>query len=141
MTDFPRARLVPELMVSNIERSLAFWTGLCGFEIRYQRTEHGFAFLDREGAQFMLEEVRGDDGWITAPLQAPFGRGINFEIKVRAIAPVVQALQAADWPFYRPPEERWYRKDDTEIGVRQFLVQDPDGYLLRFSEWIAERPA
>lgn len=32
------------------------------------------------------------------------------------------------------------RSDDVEIGVRQFLVQDPDGYLLRFSEWIGDRP-
>jgi hypothetical protein len=27
------------------------------------------------------------------------------------------------------------------IGVRQLLVQDPDGYLLRFAQAIGERPA
>jgi hypothetical protein len=32
-----RARLVPELLVSNIETSLAFWAGLIGFRVAYDR--------------------------------------------------------------------------------------------------------
>lgn len=54
--------MVPELMVKDLARSRQFWIDLCGFEVVYQREEEGFVFLDREGAQFMLEEVRGDDG-------------------------------------------------------------------------------
>lgn len=136
-----RARMVAELMVKNLARSQQFWIDLCGFEVVYQREEEGFVFLDRDGAQFMLEEVRGDDGWITAPLEAPLGRGVNFEIKVKSIDALHKRLVDADWPLYRQMQERWYRSDDVEIGVRQFLVQDPDGYLLRFSEWIGDRPA
>ncbi|WP_082586430.1 VOC family protein [Achromobacter sp. Root170] len=135
-----RARMVPELMVKDLARSRQFWIDLCGFEVVYQREEEGFVFLDREGAQFMLEEVRGDDGWITAPLEAPLGRGVNFEIKVKSIDALSRTLRDAAWPFYREPEERWYRSGEVEIGVQQFLVQDPDGYLLRFSAWIGNRP-
>ena len=135
-----RARMVPELMVKDLARSRQFWIGLCGFEVVYQREEEGFVFLDREGAQFMLEEVHGDDGWITAPLEAPLGRGVNFEIKVKSIDALSRTLRDAAWPFYREPEERWYRSGEVEIGVQQFLVQDPDGYLLRFSAWIGNRP-
>ena len=132
--------MVPELMVKDLARSRQFWIDLCGFEVVYQREEEGFVFLDREGAQFMLEEVRGDDGWITAPLEAPLGRGVNFEIKVKSIDALSRTLRDAAWPFYREPEERWYRSGEVEIGVQQFLVQDPDGYLLRFSAWIENRP-
>jgi catechol 2,3-dioxygenase-like lactoylglutathione lyase family enzyme len=132
--------MVPELMVKDLARSRQFWIDLCGFEVVYQREEEGFVFLDREGAQFMLEEVRGDDGWITAPLEAPLGRGVNFEIKVKSIDALSRTLRDAAWPFYREPEERWYRSGEVEIGVQQFLVQDPDGYLLRFSAWIGNRP-
>ncbi|CAB3835951.1 MULTISPECIES: bleomycin resistance protein [Achromobacter] len=135
-----RARMVPELMVKDLARSRQFWIDLCGFEVVYQRDEEGFVFLDREGAQFMLEEVRGDDGWVTAPLEAPLGRGVNFEIKVKSIDGLCRALRDAGWPLYREPEERWYRSGAVEIGVQQFLVQDPDGYLLRFSAWIENRP-
>ena len=136
-----RARMVPELMVKDLERSRQFWINLCGFEVVYQREEEGFVFLDREGAQFMLEEVRGDDGWITAPLEAPLGRGVNFEIKVRSTDTLYRRLLDASWPLYREPQERWYRSEQIEIGVHQFLVQDPDGYLLRFSAWIGNRPS
>ncbi|WP_338617214.1 VOC family protein [Achromobacter sp. E1] len=135
-----RARMVPELMVKDLARSRQFWIDLCGFEVVYQREEEGFVFLDREGAQFMLEEVRGDDGWITAPLEAPLGRGVNFEIKVKSIDALSRRLRDAGWPLYREPEERWYKSGEIEIGVQQFLVQDPDGYLLRFSAWIGNRP-
>lgn len=132
--------MVPELMVKDLARSRQFWIDLCGFEVVYQREEEGFVFLDREGAQFMLEEVRGDDGWITAPLEAPLGRGVNFEIKVKSIDALSRRLRDAGWPLYREPEERWYKSGEIEIGVQQFLVQDPDGYLLRFSAWIGNRP-
>jgi hypothetical protein len=36
-------------------------------------------------------------------------------------------------------EEKWYRIDNEETCNKQFLVQDPDGYLLRFFEHIAIR--
>lgn len=134
-----RARLVPELLVADLPSSLMFWVDLCGFSVFYRREEAGFIYLDLAGAQVMLVELRGDRYWITAPLDRPLGRGMNLEIKVGAIEPLVASLAAADWPLFRPPEEQWYRSGDVEVGVREFLVQDPDGYLLRFSARIGER--
>src|SRR3546814_12788553 len=101
--------MVPELLVTDLSRSLAFWTDLCGFNIAYRREAEGFVYLDLDGAQFMLEEVRGDDYWITGPLEVPLGRGINFEINVVSIDPILQRLTTAEWPLYRDPQERWYR--------------------------------
>ncbi|MBB1597682.1 VOC family protein [Achromobacter sp. UMC46] len=135
-----RAQLVPELLVTDVSASLKFWTELCGFSVMYSRKEDGFFYLDLAGAQVMLVEVRGENGWITAPLNMPLGRGINFEIKVDAVQPTIAALASADWPLFRPVAEQWYRSDAVEIGVREFLVQDPDGYLLRFSAQIGQRP-
>ena len=37
------------------------------------------------------------------------------------------------------PEERWYRQGEAERGDRQFVVEDPDGYLLRFFSDLGER--
>ncbi|HGI5213010.1 TPA: hypothetical protein ACJTPC_001019 [Providencia alcalifaciens] len=37
------------------------------------------------------------------------------------------------------PQEVWYQADDIEHGQIQFLVQDPDGYLLRLVKIIGER--
>ncbi|WP_439550235.1 bleomycin resistance protein [Falsiroseomonas sp.] len=137
---FDYAKLVPELLVSELPASLRFWGGLCGFAVAYDRPEEGFAYLHRDGVQVMLEEAfRPGRRWITGPLERPFGRGINLQIQLPAIAPVLAALEAASWPLYLAPEEKWYRAGGHESGVRQFIVQDPDGYLLRFQESLGLR--
>ncbi len=38
-------------------------------------------------------------------------------------------------------EENWYRQDDRLLGNKEFLVQDPDGYLIKFSEDLGEKEA
>ena len=48
-----------------------------------------------------------------------------------AIDPILARLAKAGIALFRPVEEAWYRNGDTYSGNRQFLVQDPDGYLLR----------
>ena len=139
-TEFAWARLVPELLVTDIARSLAFWRDLIGFTVLFDRPEEGFAYLDLAGAQVMLEErspVRRN--WVTGPLEPPFGRGINMQIAVPAAMPILDRLAAVRWPLFLPPEEKWYRTGAVESGQRQFLVQDPDGYLLRLSEVLGER--
>jgi len=137
------APLVPELDVTDLARSLDFWTGLLGFRIAYQRPAEGFAYLEREGRGALTVQVmlcRRNGKWEPAPLEAPFGRGINLQIETRGLAPILAALEAAGWPLFRPVEEAWYRTGAMEGGQRQFLVQDPDGYLLRFTESLGTRP-
>ena len=139
---FVRNKLVPELMVTNLDSSLAFWVAHLGFKVAYQRPDDGFAYLDLNGAQVMLEQVDPDAGqWLTAPLIKPFGRGINLQIDVEAVAPIIQKLVQAGCPLYRECKDTWYRADDIEVGQREFIVQDPDGYLVRLVERLGERPA
>ena len=134
-------KLVPELIVADIKRSLHFWTSLIGFRVAYDRPEEGFAYLDLDGAQIMLEQHDPFGGqWLTGAMEAPLGRGINFQIEVDAVDPIVQRLAGAGWPLFRPCAEAWYRAGDVEVGQRQFLVQDPDGYLVRLAEYLGERP-
>ena len=37
------------------------------------------------------------------------------------------------------PEERWYRRGAEEVGLRQCIAQDPDGYLARLQQPIGTR--
>lgn len=69
----------------------------------------------------------------------PFGRGVNFQMVVDRIDPLLRALDEAKWPLYEPPNETWYRVGEDEHGQREFLVQDPDGYLLRLIERLGIR--
>ncbi|APO53579.1 catechol 2,3-dioxygenase-like lactoylglutathione lyase family enzyme [Bradyrhizobium diazoefficiens] len=131
------ADLVPELSVSDIQESLSFWRDLLGFEVAYDRPDARFAYLVRGRLQVMLCELNGR--WETAEMQRPFGRGINFQMAVDRIEPMLKALDDARWPLYEQPNEVWYRVGDLEVGQREFLVQDPDGYLMRFVERLGTR--
>lgn len=132
------ADLVPELSVRDLAASLAFWCGCCGFAVIYDRPEHGFACIQRGTARVMLDQLGADRDWVTGPLEPPLGRGVNLEIAVEDIAPILASLAALGWPLFLEPEEKTYRIGAGSITVQQFLVQDPDGYLLRFSERIGD---
>jgi catechol 2,3-dioxygenase-like lactoylglutathione lyase family enzyme len=134
------AALVPELLATDIGRSLQFWRDICGFAVVFDRPAEGFAYLDLDGAQIILDEIGKTRDWLTGPLETPLGRGVNFQVRMPSVEPILASLSAAGWPLFMDPEQKWYRNGDVETGVQQFLVQDPDGYLVRFSAWIGERP-
>ncbi|KTS35622.1 glyoxalase [Methylobacterium indicum] len=135
------ATLVPELVVADLATSLRFWVDLIGFRIAYDRPESRFAYLDCDGAQVMLDQYNPSARhWLTGPMDRPLGRGINLQIEVAAVEPILGRLDAAAWPLFMAVENAWYRAGAIEVGQRQFLVQDPDGYLLRLGAKLGERP-
>jgi catechol 2,3-dioxygenase-like lactoylglutathione lyase family enzyme len=71
----------------------------------------------------------------------PFGVGLNVQIRVPSIAPLVQSLSTHGHVLFLPVEDKWYRVESQERGHRQFVVADPDGYLLRFYQDLGSRPA
>jgi catechol 2,3-dioxygenase-like lactoylglutathione lyase family enzyme len=135
-------RLIPELDVTDLDRSLTFYVALIGFRILYERPEERFVFLEREGAEIMLEEAAGSGRRLrTAPLERPLGRGVNFQIEVADVAALYARVLDGGFDPFIPMEERWYRRDDVELGNKQFAVADPDGYVLRFFSDLGQRPA
>jgi uncharacterized glyoxalase superfamily protein PhnB len=133
------AALTPELCCTNIKISLSFYIETLGFTIQYQRKEDRFAMLERQGARIMLEEILGTNRtWITGTLESPFGRGMNLEIKTNKIDELYDSVLKAGAPVFLPIEEKRYRVNDILLVNRQFIVLDPDGYMLRFSQNIDE---
>ncbi|MFC5928824.1 VOC family protein [Cryobacterium melibiosiphilum] len=125
--------LVPELLVTDLATSLDFWVDLCGFQILYDRPAEGFAYLHLGTAHVMLDQIGLGRDWVSGPLEQPLGRGVNFQVSVPAIEPLIERMCAAGQPLILAPEDKWYPTGDSEAGLRQFLVQDPDGYLVRFA--------
>ena len=127
-------KLIPELSVSDFKKSLEFYTNI-GFKIKYQR--ENFAMLYFQGSQIMIEKT---NNWSTGKLEYPFGRGINFQIEVDNIQPILNILNKNNYLIFVEPKENWYRKDNELVGNKEFLVKDPDGYLLRFAEDLGSKP-
>jgi catechol 2,3-dioxygenase-like lactoylglutathione lyase family enzyme len=131
--------LVPELSITDFAKSLDFYVRILGFSVVYQREEEGFAYLSLGQAQLMIDQIGKGRTWKTGELEYPLGRGVNFQIQIERIDPLLERLQQNNIELFLPVEERWYRKSDVEVGNRQFLVKDPDGYLLRFTEDLGVR--
>ena len=133
------AKLVPELLVSDHAASRDFYVRIIGFEVCFERPAEKFSYLDLGGAQLMIEEET--DFWATAPREQPYGRGMSLQIEVDALDPILARLAADGIVLFRPVEDAWYRAGEEYNGNRQFLVQDPDGYLLRIFEDLGEQAA
>lgn len=136
-----QAALVPEFICASFEKSLAFYTTVLGFHVRYSRPAERFAYLEREGAELMIEQPNAHDRLFPqVELDYPFGRGVNLQIIVSDVLSLHAKVKEAGHNFFLPLERRWYRRSIDSIEVCQFAVQDPDGYLLRFSEILGTRP-
>jgi len=133
--------LVPELAVTNFTSSKAFYCEVLGFKCSYERPEEGFAYLCLGSAELMIDQIglgrTFENGWL--PDEYPFGRGLNVQIEVVNIEPLLDALKAARHQLFLQPEDKWYRCGQDELGNRQFVVADPDGYLLRFFSSLGQR--
>lgn len=122
--------LIPELTVSNIEKSKEFYLEL-GFKIKYERIENKFCFLELENNQLMIEEINGN--WNTAVMEYPFGRGINISMSVSDVEKMYNKLKNKNFKIFLDLEYHTYKVDEIIYNDKEFLIQDPDGYLLRFN--------
>lgn len=132
--------LVPELIVSDLKRSLDFYCRVLGFQIEYERPEDKFSFLSFQGSQLMLEQDdQEESAWRVGPLVSPYGRGMNLSIQCSDSKALAKSLGDAGIELRRPIEECWYRDNERLHGELNFLVLDPDGYLLRFKQSLGVR--
>ena len=124
--------LIPELSVSSIEASKDFYVNKLGFKIEYERKEDKFIFISFENNQIMFQEI--NNNWSVGLLEYPFGRGINFEMTVSNIDKFYNNVKASNITLFKDLIINKYRKDNETIIQKEFLIQDPDGYLLRFCD-------
>ena len=129
---------IPELSVTNLKSSLDFYE-TAGFKIEYDRPENKFAFISLGSIQFMLQELSENDKWDIGELKYPFGNGINFQLEVEDVDKLYNNFKNSNYTITFDIEENWYRQDNKVLGNKEFLIQDPDGYLLRFFQDLGEK--
>lgn len=122
--------LIPELTVTNIEKSKEFYQNI-GFEIMYERKENKFCFLQLEENQIMIEEQ--NDNWNVGEMEYPFGRGINISMSISDVEELYKKLKNKNIKMFLDLEIHEYKVNEKIYKDKEFLIQDPDGYLLRFN--------
>ena len=127
--------LTPEFAVRDIAKSLAFYCDLLGFHLEYQKPEEGFALVSLNAAQLMLDQIDLGRTFGEDLQHQRLGLGLNVQIFVEEtdLLQMLDTLEKAEHPLYLRLEEKWYRNESVENGQKQFVVADPDGYLLRFA--------
>lgn len=123
--------MIPELSVFDIEQTKRFYNDL-GFKTEYERPEEKFIFMSFQDSQFMFEQIH-DNGWNIGELIYPLGRGINFSIAVDDIEGLYKLVKVLNLEIYRELNRSIYQVNGTEETQTEFLIQDPNGYLLRFT--------
>lgn len=125
--------LIPEIKVFDFQQSLRFYTDLVGFSVLYQRPEQDFAMLEWCGSRLMLEGLTPKTrSWLMDDIEKPLGRGMHFQIEVPNVSDLYQSFLNVKYPIFLEMEYKDYRVDEETVSHQQFLVQDPNGYLLRF---------
>jgi catechol 2,3-dioxygenase-like lactoylglutathione lyase family enzyme len=131
-------KLIPEFTVADFQKSLDFYIKIIGFKIEYRREKPKFAFLSFDGSQIMIQEQEKKDKWEVGKMEHPYGRGINFQIDVSDIQKISEQIMKNNYPVFQKLKENSYRENSIVHREIEILIQDPDGYLLRFSQYIKE---
>ena len=120
--------LIPELIVSDIEKSKEFYINFLGFKIEYEREEDKFVFLSLNKIQLMLEQGTDEE---LSTMKYPFGNGVNFSFGVEKI---YKKLKEKNYPIKKDIEKRHFRVNDQALTHTEFSILDPDGYYIRITD-------
>lgn len=126
------ASLSPDLLVTDLDRSVRFYTQALGLrEIDRVNGPDGpfFAMLERDGFRLMMETAHSPDpttkGLLDRQGQAPRAT-VNFWTLVPEVGAEERRLKAAGVAFHGPVEKPY--------GMKEVSFQDPDGYLWTLAE-------
>ena len=133
--------------VSNLERSLAFWRDVLGFELSHrvdQRGEFAAEITGVPGAEISLAVLKAPGGHKIELLQytAPADRkqhafrpcdvgSVHVALTVDDLDAVLERIAASGWKAGRKPQTL---TTGPNAGRRVIYVRDPDGTTIEFMQ-------
>jgi glyoxylase I family protein len=135
------------ITVSNLERSLAFWRDVLGFELSHtahQKGELAHEITGVKGAEIKLAVLRAPGGHKIELLEylAPSDRkranvqpcdvgSVHVALLVEDLDAVLERIAASGWEAAGKPQTL---KIGPNVGKRVVYVRDPDGTTIEFME-------
>jgi catechol 2,3-dioxygenase-like lactoylglutathione lyase family enzyme len=115
----------PSFIVSNVDRTIAFYRDKLGFETRFEEPSPNpfFAIIGREGAQIFLKSEKSIEPVPNSK------RHPHLRLDAFVYVPDPDALAAE---FTARGAEFSSPLKDTHDGLRGFEISDPDGYVIFF---------
>ena len=135
------------ITVSNLERSLAFWRDVLGFELwhtAHQKGELAQQITGVEGAEIKLAVLKAPCGHKIELLEylAPADRkrailrpcdvgSVHVALLVHHLDVVLERIAASDWKAAGKPQRL---QSGPNAGRRVVYVRDPDGTTIEFMQ-------
>ena len=122
-------KLTPNLVVSNVEKSVAFYRDVLGFTVAFTVPDQSplvFAAVQSGDIEVFLNAAETAVAEYPAFKDRPIGGTLTMFIEVVDIGGVHASLQDRV-KVVMPIEKKWY-------GMTEFAFEDPDGYLITFAE-------
>lgn len=122
-------KITPNLVVSNVERSLAFYRDMLGFTVTAtvpDASPYVFAALSFGPVEVFLNAIEPAVAEYPAFKDRPLGGTLTLFMEVTGIHEAYEALKEKV-TVVMPLEHKWY-------GVTEFAFADPDGYLITFAQ-------
>jgi lactoylglutathione lyase len=127
------SKLTPNLVVSDVDRSLAFYRDVLGFEVQMTVPETSpfvFAIVATGGVEIFLNASSTALEEYPAFRDRPIGGTLTLFLEVTGIEAAYESLKSRV-KVVMPFEKKWY-------GSTEFAFVDPDGYVITFAERIAQ---
>jgi uncharacterized glyoxalase superfamily protein PhnB len=121
--------LTPNLVVADIDRSLAFYRDVLGFALLRTVPDDpplAFAWMTRDGVNIFLNSLEAVRAESPALVERPLGGTLTLYLVLDGIEALYARAQAAA-SLMMPLKTQPY-------GMREFAIADPDGYVLTFAE-------
>jgi catechol 2,3-dioxygenase-like lactoylglutathione lyase family enzyme len=122
-------KLTPNLLVADVERSIAFYRDVLGFTLVTTVPDASpfvFAIVQKGGVEIFLNLAGPAIEEYPAFKDQPIGGTLTLFIETVAVRALHDALQGKA-PVVMKLEKKWY-------GPTEFAVTDPDGYIITFAE-------
>lgn len=122
-------KLTPNLVVSDVERSVAFYRDVLGFAVEASVPDAApfvFAWMKRGAIDLFLNAPEAAIEEYPAFRDRPIGGTLTLFFEVNGIRQAWTDLENKV-KVAMPLEVKWY-------GMTEFAFEDPDGYLITFAE-------
>jgi lactoylglutathione lyase len=122
-------KLTPNLIVSNVEHSLAFYCDVLGFTKTAtvpEQSPYVFAAVQSGAVEVFLNARDPAVEEYPALARLPIGGTLTLYMEVSGVEKIYDALKGRV-KVTMPLEKKFY-------GVTEFAFEDPDGYVITFAE-------
>jgi uncharacterized glyoxalase superfamily protein PhnB len=123
------SKLTPNLLVSSVERSLAFYVGTLGFERGLTVPDESpfvFASVTSGAVEIFLNDATTAAKEYPAFADRPIGATATMFIEMQGVDALHERLTGVA-TIVMPLVTQFY-------GMREFAIEDPDGYIITFAE-------